>query len=273
MKLNAGKRILMFLFWLLSLLVCIAFAVHLLWPAFTDGIYGILTGALGYMQVNILGLVLLAVYLALAAFQGSLIFQSGKRSERGFIVVDSSESGRVRIAVSAIEQMVRQSVHSIDGIADMKISIESREDAIAIGVVASIFSGSHVPTITMNMQRAIRQFVEMNCGVGVCSVQISINAVATPGEVSHRRKFGRHDHETALPVQEATAAAVKEESFHAEAGTAVLPVGSAMDSCQEAVAFEEADRTSEPEYSSETPVVEEESQAVAEDEKEPENNG
>ena len=271
MKLNAGKRILMFLFWLLSLLICVAFAVHLLWPTFTNGIYAILTGALGYMQVNILGIVLLAVYLALAAFQGSLIFQSGKRSERGFIVVDSSESGRVRIAVSAIEQMVRQSVHSIDGIADMKISIESREDAIAIGVVASIFSGNHVPTITMNMQRAIRQFVEMNCGVGVCSVQISINAVTTPEEVSHRRKFGRR--ETALPVQEATAAAVKEGTYHAEDMTAVLPVGSAMDSSQEAVAFEDADGTSEPEYSSEPPAVEEESQAVAEDEKEPENNG
>ena len=87
--------------------------------------------------------------------------------------------------------MVRQSVGSIDGITEMKIGIENQDDAIGINVNAAIVNGSHVPTITMNMQRAIRQFVETNCGVAVRTVAISINSVTNQPEAGRRRRRGK----------------------------------------------------------------------------------
>ena len=191
MKLTAGKRILMFFHWLLSLLLVAAFAVYLIVPEFLTGYYDKLVEKIGFNNVKVIGIALLAIYLILAVAQVILIFKRRKRSERGFIVVDSSDNGKVRIAISAIEQMVRQSIGNIDGLSDMKTGIDNQDDAIGIRVAASIENGRHVPTITMNMQRAIRQFVETNCGVAVRSVSISINAVTNQADAPRRRHFGR----------------------------------------------------------------------------------
>ena len=198
MKLSVGKRILMFFHWLLSLLFVATFAVYLIAPGFLKVYYHRLVDVLGYTKVRIIGIALLAVYAIIAVAQACLVFKRKKRSDRGFITVDSSDSGKVRIAISAIEQMVRQSVGSIDGLTDMKINIENQDDAIGIIVTASIVNGSHVPTITMNMQRAIRQFVETNCGVAVRTVSISINSVTNQQDAPKRRRRGKGQ-EPALP--------------------------------------------------------------------------
>ena len=187
MKLTIGKRILMFFHWLLSLLICAAFAAYLIRPQFVTDLYGRVTGKLNPTQITIIGIAILAIYVVLAVIVLCTIFQRRKGNDRGFITVDSSDTGRVRIAVSAIEQMVRQAVISIDGISDMKIAIESQDDAILINIIATLINGCHVPTVTMNMQQAIRKFVEMNCGVAVRAVSISINAVSGATEGGRRR--------------------------------------------------------------------------------------
>lgn len=190
MKMSVGKRLLMLAHWLFSLLICAALAIYLIAPAlFTDCLEK-LRGSFGDLGVKLIGIAVLLIYVALAIVQLLLIVKGKRRSERGFITVESGDNGRVRISIMAIEQMVRRSVHTIDGISEMKIDIENLGDAIAIGVNAVIINGSHVPTITMNMQRSIRQFVEMNCGVAVRTVSISINDVANPAE-GGRRLFGR----------------------------------------------------------------------------------
>lgn len=201
MKLSVGKRILMFIHWLFSLLICVAFALYLIAPEFIMKYYGIVESAVTLKYLRIIGIALLVIYAALAIVQIYLIFKRRKRSDRGFITVDSSDTGKVRIAISAIEQMVRQSVTNIDGITEMKINIDNQDDAIMIGVNASIVNGSHVPTITMNMQRAIRQFVEMNCGVAVRSVSININAVTNAAEAPRRKRLGRGKAEGTAPAE------------------------------------------------------------------------
>ena len=187
MKLTIGKRILMFFHWVLSLLICAAFVAYLIRPDYVTGLYSKVTGKLTATQIMVIGIAILAIYVVLAVIVLCTIFQRRKGTDRGFITVDSSDTGRVRIAVSAIEQMVRQAVISIDGISDMKIAIESQDDAIIINIIATLINGCHVPTVTMNMQQAIRKFVEMNCGVAVRAVSISINAVSNAAEGGRRR--------------------------------------------------------------------------------------
>ena len=178
MKLNMGQRILMLAHWLFSFLIFALLALCVFAPDFARGIYESLEKNLGPMGPKVLCGVLAFAYLVLSGFQLSLLVGRKRRSQRGFIGVDSGEAGGVRIAVSAVEQMVRQSVRDIDGIAEMKISIDGADEAIDIGVDATILSGAHVPTITSSMQRSIRQFVEVNCGVAVRQVSVSVNAVS-----------------------------------------------------------------------------------------------
>ena len=198
MKLSIGKRILMFFHWLCSLVICAGVAAYVIKPDEVTAIYNRVTGRLTPTEVMVIGIAALAVYVVLCVIQLCIIFHRGKRADRGFITMDSSDAGRVRIAVTAIEQMVRQSVTSIDGINEMKIDIESMDDAIGINIAATLQNGCHVPTVTMNMQQAIRRFVEVNCGVAVRSVSININGVSSVPDPKGR--WGRKPHAEVPPT-------------------------------------------------------------------------
>lgn len=196
MKLNFGRRIILFIHWLVSLILVAA----IVFSDFTAKRVEELRSLIGENYTHIAFIVFVVVYLLLSLAIVCLIFRrDGKHSERGFITVDASDTGKVRIAVSAIEQMVRQAAHTVDGIADMKISISNGDDAIAIQVNVNMVNGSHVPTVTLNLQRAIRQFVEMNCGVAVRSVSINIQAVTNLTEGGRRAR--RVESRPAMPVQ------------------------------------------------------------------------
>lgn len=180
----------MLLHWLCSLMICLAFALCLTVPDLLTKLVSQAEGGMGVVGSRIVGAALLALYIALSVAQLFIIVGRRKRIERGFISVGSDDTGKVRIAVSAVEQMVRQSVRTIDGITEMKVDIEGLDDAIAIGINATIAAGVHVPTITANMRRSITQFVEVNCGVAVQSVAITINAVNSKSEPNRRRRLG-----------------------------------------------------------------------------------
>lgn len=191
MKLNFGKRLVIFLHLLLSLLICTFAVVACISPQVVGEIIGAINSLLGVNLAEIAGIVILVIYAFLAAMVLMVIFGGrGKRSERGFIVVDSSEAGRTRIAVGAVDQMIRQAVRSVDGITDMKASIINNQDAIAISCNVGIVSGVHVPTVTMNIQRAIRSYIELNCGVAVSEVSVSVHSMED-AESGRGRKKGK----------------------------------------------------------------------------------
>lgn len=189
MKLNFGKRLVLFLHWLLSLIV---FALVVLWciaPQIVTDIPEIINQLVGAGIAEIAGIVFAAIYVLLAVLSVAFIFaRDKKRADRAFITVDSSEAGRTRIAIAAVEQMIRQAVRCVDGIADMKSSIVNNEDTISINTSVAIVSGAHVPTVTMNIQRAIRGYIELNCGVGVREVSVSVHSLESTEESG---KFGR----------------------------------------------------------------------------------
>jgi len=214
MKIGVGKRILMFLHWFVSLLIFAALVISIYFPPLMAAAWTDISALLGpYAAIGriVLAVVVAVIYAALCIAQASLIFKrKTPRSERGFITVDSSDNSKVRIAISAIEQMVRQSVNSIDGISDMKVAIDSSDDAIEIKINASILAGRHVPTITMNMQQAIRRFVEMNCGVAVRTVAVNIYSVTNAdgnGKKKNRTKNAKAENSSATYVYDVPASA------------------------------------------------------------------
>lgn len=216
MKLNFGNKLLMLLHWLCSLMICVAFVLCLVVPGLQANLVSRAEGSMGGVGARIAGGVVLALYLALSVATLLVLIRRKKRAERGFITVGPDDKGKVRISVSAVEQMVRQSVRTIDGITDMRVNIEGLDDAIAISIDAVIASGAHVPTITANMQRAITQFVEVNCGVAVQSVAITINAVSGKGEPSRRRLMGRGKPQAETPAPSFTPEPVADEAFEPE---------------------------------------------------------
>ena len=200
MKLNFGRKLVLFVHWLLSLAACAVAAVFCVWPDTIYRGFDAAYAAIGKNSTDIVGIVVLAIYAIFAVASVIIILsRDGKRGERGFIIVDSSEAGKTRIAVSAVEQMIRQAVRGVDGISEMKSGIVNCEDAISINTSVTIANGAHVPTVTMNIQRAIRSYIELNCGVAVREVSVSVNALE--GDEANRHGRGRKSAaEPAVPV-------------------------------------------------------------------------
>ena len=120
MKLNLGKRVLLFFHWLLSLL----FVAAVLGSEYVGKIYAKIEPLVGEKYIQIAIIAYLAIYAVLSIAVLVMIFKRGNtRAERGFITMDASETGRVRIAVGAVEQMVKQAASTVDGIADLRIGI------------------------------------------------------------------------------------------------------------------------------------------------------
>ena len=88
----------------------------------------------------------------------------------------------VAIAVGAVEQMIRQAVRGVPGIVEMKASIVDSDNSITIHADIGILNGTHVPTVTASIQRAIRGYIEQNCGVAVRGVSVSVHSLAEAEE-------------------------------------------------------------------------------------------
>ena len=168
-----GKRVLLFLHWLASVIGM----ASIVFQKQTEWIVQSIQAKVGADYAHIAFIALMALYAFLSIVCLILIVKrDAKRGERGFITMDSSENGKVRIAVSAVEQMVRRALEAVDGIAEAKIAISNQDDAL----------NAHVPTVTLNVQRAIRQYVEMNCGVAVCAVSVNVQSISNTVEAPVR---------------------------------------------------------------------------------------
>ena len=183
MKMNFGKRFVLFVHWLMSLTICGLVVAMLVWPVCYDTTKRLLDDPAKVFYA----VALLVIYLLFMVGVIAITFGSARKDgDHGFITVDSSENGRTRIAVVAVEQMIRQAVRGVSGIADMKASINNDVDSISIDVDAVILNGTHVPTVTASIQRSIRSYIELNCGVTVKGVSVSVHSL-TDAEQTGRR--------------------------------------------------------------------------------------
>ena len=205
-----GKRVLLFLHWLASVIGM----ASIVFQKQTEWIVQSIQAKVGADYAHIAFIALMALYAFLSIVCLILIVKrDAKRGERGFITMDSSENGKVRIAVSAVEQMVRRALEAVDGIAEAKIAISNQDDALNVTVKAVLAGGAHVPTVTLNVQRAIRQYVEMNCGVAVCAVSVNVQSISNTVEAPVRPIAPEpvRPEPTIEPPVEASAEAEKEE--------------------------------------------------------------
>lgn len=201
MKISFGKRLLLILHWLLSILCCAALVAACISPQLIEEAHAFLNRSMGADIAAVVLIAALCIYALLSVLGALILFaSSGKKEDRGFITVDSSDTGRTRIAIGAVEQMIRQAVRGVDGVADMKTSITNNEDAISISCSVSLASGAHVPTVTMNMQRAIRSYIELNCGVAVRDISVSVHTLEDGEGSRHSRRRAAQPMPAAAPV-------------------------------------------------------------------------
>ena len=180
MKLRLSDRMLIILECLLfvALIVCIALPNFIGSDPLRDISDGIQRaaggGILGDFIIAGIGVlfILLAVFVIMIAFR-----HPGKAEKVPYVMLDSGEKGSVRVSVAAIRQLVEEAVYRFEGVSQLAVRIEAGEDTIRIDVECVVSAGAHVPSVTMNIQRTVREYVEANCGIAVKRVDVTVNAV------------------------------------------------------------------------------------------------
>jgi uncharacterized alkaline shock family protein YloU len=123
----------------------------------------------------------IAAIVVLLGLYTVVVITPSRRKKSNFITISGDESGEVKVALPALRDMVRQAIGRIDGISDMNVDVIDAGDAVAVVITLDVDSSVHVPTLTMNMQRAVRTYIQTSCGVAVKNVSVVIkNVIATP---------------------------------------------------------------------------------------------
>ena len=211
MKTSFWDKVLMFLYVLIALAfsVCMAlrgFGVDLLGAMFA----GLEQGAGRFLSV-VIGLGLAAIVVLLSAYMLMMLFGKGKkRVPTSFVPVESEDGSQVHMSLTAISQMARQAIGRVPDVKDMKICVQSEGDAVSLSVELILKASAHVPTVTKNMQKSIRDAIEKNCGVTVRDVQIVVSALSGPDAKPEWKKSnwkagrrGKKESVEAIAAQEA----------------------------------------------------------------------
>lgn len=177
MKNGFWDRVLIYLYVLLTLLIVVATGLRVfgldLVGGFIEGLRANVPGL--FWRLILIGVC--ALIALLGAFVAVVVTPSRVR-KRNFITLNADNGGQVRIALPAIRQMAMQAIAGVAGLKDVDIDVsESGDDAIEVSVAMDVEGGLHVPTVTLNMQSAIRGNIEKNCGVNVRSVTVDVKSV------------------------------------------------------------------------------------------------
>ena len=200
MKIRFWDRVLATLYVLLSLALCVFVALRSLGLDVIGHFYEQLTLATSYWYLIYFGVLIIVVLLGVYVLR---LFFARKPRKTNFVTVDSGESGKVIISLEALEQMVRQAVRPDPDIADMKIEVSGHDDAVSALLELAVKGGAHLPTITMNLQRDIRRYVEVNSGVAVRDVTVKVASVLpTSGKHGHDLPWKKKAEADERPVPE-----------------------------------------------------------------------
>lgn len=173
-------RILIFCYVVITAAVAVITAMRAFGFDFVQSLYGGLeANAPGILWKLIVSgvaaiIVLLGIYTIVA-------ITPSRTKKSNFITISGDESGEVKVALPALKDLVMQAISKIDGLSEMNVEITEVGDAIAVTIALDVESSVHVPTLTMNMQRAVRTYVQTSCGVAVKNVSVVVkNVIASP---------------------------------------------------------------------------------------------
>ena len=176
MKTGFLDRVLIYLFSLIAACLAVlaalrAFGLDLV-ETFFEGLSAAAPGLLWKLIVS--GLAAVVVLLAVYAM---VVVTPSRKKKSAFVTLNADENGQVRVALPAIRELAMQALRGVAGSQDAEIRVYEDSDAISVAVNMSVTSDMHVPTVTMNLQRAIKEHIQKSSGVSVRNVTVVVDSV------------------------------------------------------------------------------------------------
>ena len=212
MKTSFWDKVLMFLYVLIALAFAVCMALRSFGVDLLGGMFAGLEHTAGHFLSVLIGLGLTAIVVLLSAYMMMMIFgRNKKRVPASFITVNSEDGAQVHMSLTALSQMARQAIGRGPDVKEMMIGVSNEGAEVSVTVDLTLKANAHVPTVTKNMQKAIRTSIESNCGVAVRDVEIVVSSLAgadvKPEWKKPRWKLGRKEKDASVEAVAAQEAA------------------------------------------------------------------
>ena len=111
------------------------------------------------------------------------------RYRKNEFIVQQTENGEIRIAVRAVENLVRKCTDMHEEIELSGLRISNHRDGVSVDLKASLPNNISIPLAVESLQKQIKQYITVSTGIGVREVKVAIVntkadlKVASPYEV------------------------------------------------------------------------------------------
>lgn len=169
-------RVLIYLYALLTMLLTLLVMLRAFGFDAIDWLFkGLRQSTPGFFwRLIVIGLCVIVVLLGVFTV---VVITPSRKKKNATITLVSEDGGAVRVALPAIREMAAQAMKGVDGLKGSDIEIGATQDSVTVKVVMDVLGSVHVPTLTANLQHAIRRRIQKNCGVEVSDVTIVVNSV------------------------------------------------------------------------------------------------
>jgi uncharacterized alkaline shock family protein YloU len=127
------------------------------------------------------GTVLAAILLLLALL---IFFRPRERTPRSFRT--SSQTGEVRIAYDALQEIVRQSASEVVGVLQVKVLLQERKTGLEITVATQFNKDVVISEVSEQLQAKAKKDVEHFTGIQVAEVKVLVQSLETAGQARVR---------------------------------------------------------------------------------------
>ncbi len=118
------------------------------------------------------------VFLGLMILMGARLFWAGIRPARKHVIVHEGASGQVRIALTAIEDLVEKVVSPNSGIREVKSRVLALPEGIGIKVQATVAPDTQIPALSRTIQEQVKEKVFEVTGLPVQQVHVFVQSFA-----------------------------------------------------------------------------------------------
>lgn len=127
----------------------------------------------GYWTLRRIILLAIGAIEIISAF--FLLTVPGKlRYKKSEFIVQQTENGEIRIAVRAIENLVRKCTDMHEEIEVSGLRISNHRDGVAVDLKASMPNNISIPLAVESLQKQIKQYLTVSTGVSVREVKVAI---------------------------------------------------------------------------------------------------
>jgi uncharacterized alkaline shock family protein YloU len=95
-------------------------------------------------------------------------------------LMKQSEFGGTFIALEALDTMIQKHCHAQQRVRDCHTTLQSSEEGVTVGIRLSVLPDTDVVTLTSELQKSLKEYVESLTGINVREIGILIENASAP---------------------------------------------------------------------------------------------